>query len=200
MLSSVEKKKRYPHPYQSLIGHQEGYLCVHRGVSVIFPRLNVKSSNQRTGGSFCQLVEYKAVYAVRPSVQRVVREETHRPAKIYCYEVSIVERPNPASLDVYIYNRTLSRVLQWPKARIKLTFLMADERNLWMFHIDFSSKIHPTKAVDHFSLPVLGNLVCVTSHGELEGCVRDITGPFIVVSPDLFMYFFVRGARGVQLA
>ena len=83
---------------------------------------------------------------------------------------------------------------------MKLTLLVAGEGNLWMFHINFSSKIHPAKAVDHFSLSVLRDLVCVTRHGELEGCVRDVTGPFIMVPPDLFMYLFVRRARGVQLA
>lgn len=69
-----------------------------------------------------------------------------------------------------------------------------------MFHIDFSLKIHPAKAVDHFSLPLLGNCVRVACNGELEGCVRDITRPFIVVSPSFLMYLFVRGTRGVQLA
>jgi len=83
---------------------------------------------------------------------------------------------------------------------MKLTLLIADEGDLWMFHIDFPPKIHPTKAVDHIPLPVLGNRVRVTGHGELEGCIRDITRPFIMVPSDLLVYFFVRCARGVQLA
>ena len=37
-----------------------------------------------------------------------MKEETHQPAKIYRYEVSIVKGPDPVSLDVHIYNKTLS--------------------------------------------------------------------------------------------
>lgn len=76
---------------------------------------------------------------------------------------------------------------------------MADEGDLWMFHIDLPPKVHPTEAVDHISLSVLGNFVCVTGHRELEGRVRDITSPFILVPSDLIMYFFVRCAGRVQL-
>jgi len=83
---------------------------------------------------------------------------------------------------------------------MKLTLLVTDKGNLRMFHIDFSSKIHPTEAVDHFPLPFLGNRVCVASHGELEGCVRYITRPFIMVASGLLVYFFVRRARGIQFA
>jgi len=76
---------------------------------------------------------------------------------------------------------------------------MANEGDLWMFHIDPPLEIHPTEAVDHVPLPVLGNCVCVAGHGELEGCVWDITRPFIPVPSDLIVYFFVRLAGGIQL-
>lgn len=82
---------------------------------------------------------------------------------------------------------------------MRLTLLVTDEGNLWSFHINSSLKIHPMKAVDYFPLPVLGDRVCITGHGKLEGCVRNIARPFVMVSSDLFMYLFVRCARSVQL-
>jgi len=75
---------------------------------------------------------------------------------------------------------------------------VADEGDFWAFHIDPPSEIHPTETVNHVSLPVLGNCICVAGHGELEGCIRDITGPFILVALDLIVYFFVRRSRSIQ--
>jgi len=130
-----------------------------------------------------------------------MREETHQPAKIYRHEVSIVERADPVSLNVRVYNQvSSSSVSAMNQSWMKLTLLMAHEGDLWMFHIDFAPKIHPTKAVYHIPLTVLGNRVRVSGHGELEGCIRDITRPFTMVPSDLLVYFFVRCARGVQFA
>lgn len=50
-----------------------------------------------------------------------------------------------------------------------LTFLVTDKGNFWMFHVDLPPKVHPTEAVYHVSLPVLGDGVCVTGNGELKG-------------------------------
>lgn len=74
---------------------------------MIHPRFNVEGSDQRAGRSICQL-EYKEMHVVTPSAHEVVKEETHQPAKIYRYEVSVVERPDPVPLSVYIYNQMLS--------------------------------------------------------------------------------------------
>lgn len=93
---------------------------------------------------------------------------------------------------------TLSGVILWQiKTRVKLTFLMTEEGHLRVFHINFPPKTHPTEAVDHISLPVLGNGVCVTSNGELKGRIRDVMKPFITVETDLFMNLLVRCSRGV---
>ena len=80
----------------------------------------------------------------------------------------------------------------------RFTFLVADESDLWMFHINPPLEIHPTETVDHIPLPVLGNCIRVAGHGELESCVRDITRPFILVLSYLIVYIFVRRAGGVQ--
>ena len=93
---------------------------------------------------------------------------------------------------------TLSGVILWQmEARVKLTFLMTDKGHLRVSHIDFPSKIHPTETVNHISLPVLGNGVCVTSDGKLKGCVWDVMRPFVAVEVDLFMYLLVCCSRGV---
>ena len=83
---------------------------------------------------------------------------------------------------------------------MKLTFFVTDEGDLRMFHVYLSSKAHPTEAVDHVSLPVLGYRVCITGNRELEGCVWDVMGPCIMVQFDLLVYFFVCSTRGIQLA
>jgi hypothetical protein len=83
------------------------------------------------------------------------------------------------------------------EAERELTLFVTDEGNFWVFHIDFPSKIHPTEAVDHVSLPVLRDRVCIAGDRELEGRVWDVTRPFIMVPSNLLMYFFICCARGV---
>lgn len=131
-----------------------------------------------------------------------IKRQTHQPAKIHRYKVSVMERPDPVPLNVHIYSQTsgclVSAAVRSPD--VELTLLVTDEGDLWVFHIDLPAKIHPTETIDNVSLPVLRNRVCITSNGELKGCLRDIMGPFIKVSPGLLVYFFVRCARGVQFA
>lgn len=141
------------------------------------------------------------MYAVRPSAHRAARGGTHQPAKIYGYEFSVAGGPGPLPLDVYIYNQTLSYLAsELSEVGVGLALFMADEGDLWVLQIDRPSKIHPTEAVNHVPLPALGYCVRVAGHGELEGCVRDITRPLVSVPPNLIMHCFVRRARGVQLA
>lgn len=102
-------------------------------------------------------------------------------AKIDGYKVAVLGGPNSISLDVEV-------------------LLVTNEGHVWMFHVNLSSKIHPTEAIDYISLPVLGNGVCVTGDRELEGRVWDVARPFILVQSNLLMNFFICCARGIEFA
>lgn len=61
--------------------------------------------------------------------------------------------------------------------RTTRTFFKHPERDLWVFHLDFTQKVHVRKAFDHVALPALREPVVISDHGKFEGGIRDIAFP-----------------------